>query len=332
MTIGLTIFKSKFDNKTNKRMDFESFDEFEALLYSLAKREYWSKEKAPLISPAVYATEESDHPTKVKDKTNKFYPRRNANVLCWKGWAALDIDDWHPDGDFRSELARNLSVYRYVCYSTASSTHAHHKFRLVFPLTKSVPHDRIKKFWYALSTEIGLGSDPQTKDLSRMYYVPGNYHGISDDPCQFIFSSEPESPNLPIDVDYLIKKHPLPEREGSNFFERLPPEIQQEIINHRKGQMDNLNVSWSSIHNCPFWPKKLDQEYRTITETGWYHKLYQIMVAVAGKAIDKKYPITPLEIAQLCRELDSETGGWYKDRPLEEEAERAIEFVYRGGI
>ena len=53
------------------------------------------------------------------------------------------------------------------------------------------------------------------------------------------------------------------------------------------------------------------------------------MVAVAGSAIKNNYPITSDEIALLCRQLDSETGNWYKDRPLTKEADRALEYVYR---
>jgi hypothetical protein len=71
------------------------------------------------------------------------------------------------------------------------------------------------------------------------------------------------------------------------------------------------------------------QEYLFITDTGWYHKMYQMMIAIASQAIKKKYPITPIEIAQLCFEFDMENGGWYKDRALEEEANRALEYVYR---
>ena len=66
-----------------------------------------------------------------------------------------------------------------------------------------------------------------------------------------------------------------------------------------------------------------------IGETGWYHKMYQIMVATAGNAIKNKYPITPQEITNLCRELDVDTGNWYKNRALEKEANRALEYVYK---
>ena len=55
------------------------------------------------------------------------------------------------------------------------------------------------------------------------------------------------------------------------------------------------------------------------------------MVAVAGNAISKKYPITADEISQLCRQFDLDTGNWYKNRPMDKEADRALEYVYKNG-
>lgn len=66
-----------------------------------------------------------------------------------------------------------------------------------------------------------------------------------------------------------------------------------------------------------------------LSTSGWYHTMYRIMVSIAANAIRKQYPITPHEIATLCKDLDNDTGQWYDNRPLEKEAERAIEFVYR---
>ena len=57
--------------------------------------------------------------------------------------------------------------------------------------------------------------------------------------------------------------------------------------------------------------------------------MYRIMVATAGSAIKKGYPITAREIAEMCRQLDIETGNWYTGRPLEVEADRAVEYAYR---
>ena len=44
---------------------------------------------------------------------------------------------------------------------------------------------RSNTFWYALNKELGDIGDPQTKDLSRMYYVPGKYEGAYN----FIFNN-----------------------------------------------------------------------------------------------------------------------------------------------
>ena len=52
------------------------------------------------------------------------------------------------------------------------------------------------------------------------------------------------------------------------------------------------------------------------------------MTSIAGIAIRKKYPITSQEIAELCRQIDMDNGGWYDNRPLKKEADRAIEYVY----
>jgi hypothetical protein len=68
-------------------------------------------------------------------------------------------------------------------------------------------------------------------------------------------------------------------------------------------------------------------EYQTITETGWYSKMYQIMVSIASNAIKSKYPITPEEVSRLCKEIDLETGNWYKQRPMTLEAGRAISYA-----
>ena len=127
-----------------------------------------------------------------------------------------------------------------------------------------------------------------------------------------------------------MKEFPYEQKANLNsFFDRLPDEVQKQIIEHRKQQLDQTNVAWSSYRNCPFFPRQLEREYRAISNTGWYHKMYQIMVALAGNAIKKKYPITADEIAVLCRELDSETGNWYANRPMQKEADRALEYVYK---
>jgi len=287
-------------------MSFETWDEFVSLLFMLSKKPD-TKATAPLISPATY-----------EEGTT----RSNKNVKLWGKWAAVDVDDIDITADeLRETLLERFGHWSFVCYSTASSTVDRPKFRLVFDLMEVVHKDIIPKFWYALNTELDSIGDRQTKDLSRMYFVPAEFDGAHN----FIFRNS----GRPIDVDYLVVKHPYKEKEGKNFLDRLPDDIQKAVVEHRKAQMENTNYTWTSYRDCPFFPKRLAIEYKSISETGWYHKMYQIMVATAGSAIKKGYPITAREIAEMCRQLDIDTGNWYTSRPLEVEADRAVEYAYR---
>jgi len=303
---SLTLFKNRYDNKTHKTMSFETWDEFVSLLFMLSEKPD-TKATAPLISPATY-----------EEGTT----RSNKNVELWGKWAAVDVDDIDIDADrLREVLVERFGHWDFVCYSTASSTVDRPKFRLVFNLMETVHKDQISKFWWALNTELDSIGDRQTKDLSRMYYVPAKY----DNAHNFIFRNA----GRPIDVDYLVVKHPYKEKEGKNFLDRLPDDLQKAVIEHRKSQMENTTYSWSSYRDCPFFPRHLAMEYKSITDTGWYHMMYRIMVATAGSAINRGYPITAREIAEMCRQLDIETGNWYTGRPLEVEADRAVEYAYR---
>jgi hypothetical protein len=53
------------------------------------------------------------------------------------------------------------------------------------------------------------------------------------------------------------------------------------------------------------------------------------MVSTAMSAIKRQYPISSYEIEQLVRELDNETTRRYEKRPLNVEADRAIEYAYK---
>lgn len=307
MTYSLTIFKNRFDNKTHRQIKLSAWADFQNLLVSLSKVPRVGKKDAELISPAIY-TEGTT--------------RSNNNVEYWGKWAAIDVDDYDVKGDeIESVIISKFFKYNFVCYSTASSTVDHPKFRLVFDLSRIVEQNEIKHFWHALNTEFDEIGDRQTKDLSRMYYVPAEYSSSYN----FVFCNT----GCAIDVDYLLAKHEYKERAGKSFIDRLPPELQKAVLEHRKQSLDNTNVTWSGYRDCPFWPKKLSVEYLTINQTGWYHKMYQIMVATASNAIKKGYPITAKQIAELCKEFDNETGMWYTNRPLEKEADRAVEYAYR---
>src|SRR6056300_710630 len=131
--IKFTIFKSLFDVKTHRCIELKDFDAFEQVLYKLASESKRSKKDAELISPATYKPDTT---------------RKNDNVVEWSGWCAVDVDDFIFEGDLHDHLVKVFHSYRFVCYSTASSTVDLPKFRLVFPVTKAVRNGDIKAFWY----------------------------------------------------------------------------------------------------------------------------------------------------------------------------------------
>ena len=128
---------------------------------------------------------------------------------------------------------------------------------------------------------------------------------------------------LHLNVDELLNQYPYVKPKGTGFFENLPEALQEQILEHRKSKLENNAIQWRGYMDCPFIPKAMVSEYRTLT-SGWYHMMYRIMVATACNAVKQKYPLTEKELAQLCRQLDQDTGNWYENRPLEVEANSAI--------
>ena len=243
MSLSLTLFKTIFDNKTHKRMDFVDWESFVHTLYGLSELPLNSKKDAQLISPAIYKPDTT---------------RKNDSVIEWAGWCAVDVDDYVVKGELEDDLYNMFGDWEYVCYSTASSTREKPKFRIVFRLGSPVEASEIRAFWYALNTELRSDGDKQCKDFSRMYYIPATYNNTFN----FIFRNHGSS----IDVDALTSKHPYSSvRITDSFLDRLSPEMAKAAIEHRKSKLTNTDVYWNSYRDCPFFPKKLSNEYKNIS-------------------------------------------------------------------
>lgn len=323
MTYSLTVFKSPrwwekeqrfiYDNKTHRRLDFESWDKFERFLYKLSERPLNGKQDAELITPAVFKPDS---------------PRRNVNVTAWAGWAAVDVDDIEINGDLNAFVSQLAGSWRYVCYSTASSKRDKPKFRLIFNLDRDIPVAEIKHFWFALQSHLDERGDKQCKDLCRMYYVPAQYAQAYN----FIFSGGTD----PISVDDLLSKHPYVEgKNAASFLDRLPDAWKEQIIEHRKSALDNTAVTWSDYTDCPFVNQRQITEYKSIAGvdgTGRYRMIYKIMISIAGNAVKNNYPLTSNQLVELIRQLDRDTSRKYEHRPLDVEANNALEFAYRNVI
>ena len=314
----ITIFKSPrwwkekqrfvYDNKTHRSMSFDTWDMFVGFLENLSKKSISKKQDAQLISPAIF-------------KPNS--KRRNDNVIGWSQWCAVDVDNVEIERDVKDYVDSITSDWAYFCYSTASSTTDTPKFRIVFPLNRNLEKSEIKHFWFALNKELGSIGDEQTKDLSRMYYIPANYVGANN----FTFNRSGTN----IDVDVLLSKHPYTER-SHNFIDNLPEDIQKMVVQHRKNLLNNTNYSWTHYSDCPFVNRKLINEYKNIANTdgsGRYAMIYRIMTSIATNAVRRQYPITSSQIVNLIKQLDNETSRRYNNRPLDVEANRAIEFAYK---
>ena len=317
---SMTVFKSPrwwekeqryvYDNKTHRRLDFDSWERLEKFFYKLSERELNGKQEAELITPAVFKADS---------------PRRNVNVLAWAGWCAVDVDDAEIEGDVNAFVSQLAGSWRYVCYSTASSKRDKPKFRLIFNLDRAIPMAEIKHFWFALQSHLDERGDKQCKDLCRMYYVPAQY----SESYNFIFSGGTD----PVSVDYLLARYPyVIGKSSQSFVDRLPDAWKEHVLEHRKSALDNTSVTWTDYNDCPFVNKQIVNEFKSISGvdgTGRYRMVYKIMISIAGNAIKNNYPITVDQLVELIRQLDRDTTRKYENRPLDIEANNAIEFAYR---
>lgn len=310
----LTAFTSIFDNKTDKRLEFESFEKLENLLYKLSEQPGYKVRKdekipdgvtpSPLISPAEYKSDST---------------RSAKNVVKWCGWACIDVDEYTLP--FHKQI-KTFSAYQYVCYSTASSSKIKPKFRVVFPLTRDVLADDIPHFWFALNKEFSSVVDEQTKDMSRMFYVPAKYPNAFN----FIFSNSGEV----IDPSVLMGKHSYV-RKPKTAFDSLSEDAQRQILEHRRQKFTNTSYKWTSHRDCPFVTKNMLNAYMTVSSS-WYHESYKLMCKIARRALSLNYPITAHDVASIFRSIDVANGNWYQNRPIEAEAERALQYALRSTI
>ena len=312
--IEFTAFKNIFDNKVDKKYAFDDWDAFGSALHRMSKvkgfkpkrGEKSRKKPSPLISPAIFTPGST---------------RANDNVIRWSKWAALDVDEY--DQSFE-DTVQQFAPYNFICYSSASSTKEHPKFRIVMQLSDVVKADKIKHFWYALNTRFSNVGDPQTKDLSRMYYVPALYPNAYN----FFFKNENKKVMDPVE---LMNNCEYTE-PATDFLAKMPMEMQRAVVESRKSSLNNTNITWTSYRDCPFINKRQLQEYAAnagIDGSGRYAMFYKIMVTTAGSAVRRRYPITVYEISALMREIDNDNGARYKRRPIETEAGRALTYILR---
>lgn len=321
----MTIFRSSFDTDTSNVVSFESWNDMKDSLFDISEKQMYKPSKddksyhpkgyspAILISPAIY-----------KEGTT----RANDNVLAWAGWVAIDVDSMQiPYSELHDKFEDiGINKYEYVCYSTASCKEDKVKFRLLFPLTRHIDNTEIRHFWFALNKMIDDQIDPQTKDFSRMFYVPATYHNAFN----FIFTNSGDMINpskLMNQFEYF--------NETKNFDDFLDSNTRNKLFEHARKKLKNSDIHWSSYKDCPFINQKLVNEYENTAfndGTGRYAMIYRIISSIAFNAIKNQYPISPQEIASLIREIDYRNSKIYNNRPIELESKRAIEYALKNSM
>ena len=302
----LTIFENLYDRNTDKKLGFENFNALETAFENISKNKIDKKTDSHLVSPAVFLPNTT---------------RANKNVVKWTGWCCVDVDNMGAD-EFQ-----NLDFgFRCFVYSTASSKKDAPKFRVVIDLDRDVDVAEIPHFWFALNKELHGVVDKQTKDASRMFYLPANYSGAFNFFIKFN--------GQPIVVNELLSKYryEVISSASTSVYDRLPQPLKNSIMRKKIGGMQKT-YSWSSYRDCPFVSKKIVRDYASIAHvdgTGRYHQIYSIMVSIASKAFKMGYPITENELVLLIKQIDADTSRKYQKRKLDVEAKNAIMFALRG--
>lgn len=93
--------------------------------------------------------------------------RRNA-MFHHASVVALDVEG----GPTTREAHERFVAWFHVLYTTWRHTREDHRFRLVVPLSRDVDAREYKLLWAVLAKRLGVGADPQTKDLARALFLP----------------------------------------------------------------------------------------------------------------------------------------------------------------
>lgn len=254
-----------------------------------------------LISGAIYAND--------GDK------RSNDNVIGWD-ILILDIDDTSKSLEF---IMEKYKPFNYIMYSSASCTKDKLKLRVIIPLNNTAPKDKLVQLWYAAQIHSDGLVDEQTKDCSRMQYIPARYTNKGKDYRHFFHINE----GMDLPWEKLIEKYPSP-----------PPEERFKKNNplrnlKRKIFMDNNSLPEFNIQHpdCPFVYDKMIQDYMLTPAGGHHAAIYKFMVSCCYNAQKINYPITVDELADLGKQMDDVDGGFYDEKKMLGNAVDAMEYV-----
>lgn len=264
------------------------------------KKEY-DVASSPLISPAIYPEENMS--------------RANDNVCGWD-IVMMDIDSGVDD----IEIVKNhFKHFKYIIYSSPTCTAEKLKLRIVLPLNKTAPKERLSQIWNANEMWCSKLVDPSTKDCSRGYYVPARYTNKGAAYTHFFLVND----GIDLDWEELIRRYPSKPDADRFKVDNPLKKIKQKIYANNHGTPSLIITD----DGCPFVYQNMIDDYRLTPAGGHHRAIYIFMVKVCYNAEKIGYPLTHEELVDMAQQLDNIDGGFYDLKKLQNSAKDAMEFT-----
>lgn len=299
-------FSNFYDNKP-KRSFANSWEDFVENMRAISDVTGYKppagdfeSDSSGLISPAIYATDGDG--------------RRNENVVGWD-MVCMDIDDGVND---LAKVKAHFSQFSYIIYSSPNCTAQKLKLRVCIPLTKRADRKVLKQIWFALNEWCGGIIDVQTKDYSRLFYVPARYTNRGAEYTHFFVTNK----GISLDWEALIDKFPSPPEQDLYKIKNPLLGLKRKIFQNAKGIPSMVITD----PNCPFVKHWMREKY-ALTPVGGHHRaIYIFALQCCGNAEKIEYPLSVDELVDMMRQLDDLDGQWYDDKKLMDTAKDALSF------
>jgi hypothetical protein len=298
-------FDGFYENIAQK-CEVEDWVEFVTIMRAMSNVEGYKpamgefKKKQPLISPAIYGDD---------------IHRSNDAVIGWD-MIMLDIDDGI---DSLELIKQHFKAFNYIIYSTANCTKEKLKIRVCVPLDKLAPKDKLHGIWWALNEWCSGILDAQTKDRSRMHYIPARYTNKGD------AYTHTFDVNVGIDLDWnaLITRYKAPLEKDKFKVSNPLRDLKRKVYLGAKSK-PSTNIS---DRNNPFVYQNMIDSYR-LTPVGSHHSsIYKFMVQCCYNAKKIDYPISVDELADMAKQVDDIDGGYYDEKKLLGNAVDALNYT-----
>lgn len=297
---------SGFYENVAQKCEAKDWGEFVTIMKAMSDVEGYKpamgdyQRKQPLVSPAIYG-----------DETK----RLNDNVIGWD-FIMLDIDDGIDSLDLVKE---HFKAFNYIIYSTANCTKEKLKIRVCVPLHKNAPKDKLHGLWWALNEWCSGILDAQTKDRSRMHYIPAKYTNKGEEYTHMF------DVNVGIDLNWeqLTKRYVAPlEKDKFKVVNPLRDLKRKVYLGAKASPSTNIQD-----RNCPFVYQQMIDEYRLTPAGGHHGAIYKFMVKMCYNAKKIDYPISTDELADMAKQVDDIDGGFYDEKKLLGNAVDALNYT-----